>query len=111
MIGFHLLMPIMLAGGLLIGASSLYSCVYNRGAEDAEAENLRATIAEAEADRRRATVAMTAAREDLEGERAQVATLQDEIDRINALPAEPPPDGEAREDGKCHWDDALPWQS
>ena len=110
MFGLGLLGP-LIAGGIILGAlGGLYQCVYQRGADDAEAANLRATI---EAGRKaqtgtRAAYARVGA--DLANARRETTALRAEIERISSLP--PPPSGDAsepQEPHRCEWDDLLPW--
>ena len=108
MFGLGIFGPLLAAGIILGALGGLYQCVYQRGADDAEAANLRATI---EAGRKaqtgtRAAYARVGA--DLATEREETTALRAEIERINSLvPASAP--GEPQEDGVCNWTDRLPW--
>ncbi len=105
------LLKFALIGGVLLAAvGSLYECVYQEGAEDAEARNLRATIETGHEAQKGTRAAYARVSADLADEREQTAALRAQVDELSLAPAPPQSEAdEVPEAGRCTWDSPLPW--
>ena len=97
-----IVLPLLLAGGVMAAVAGLYHTVYAKGYEDSESDNLRLAVQEGLEASKRTVIALALVDNELEDERIQTRSLSDQVAALSAVP-------EDEGDAVCAWDAPLLW--